>query len=214
MKHHYASIFYFSSRKVDLPQEKKYDGSGFTRGSSTIPRKQNLEKEGKIVHLAEKNRINIVITNGILMALYLALTILVSPVASGPIQFRISESLNHLVVFNRKYLWGVLGGVIIYNAIFGMGILDVVFGGGQTLLALGMTALLQNKVKNIKIRLALNVLFFSVSMVLIAVMLYLTAALPFWITYAWLAASEAIIMTISAPLMYYLDQRLHFEKTV
>lgn len=166
------------------------------------------------MHLAEKKRMNIVITNGILMALYLALTILVSPVASGPIQFRISESLNHLVVFNRKYLWGVLGGVVLYNALFGMGILDVVFGGGQTFLALGMTVLLQNKVKNVKLRLALNTLFFSVSMALIAAMLHLTAALPFWITYAWLAVSEAIIMAISAPLMYYLNQRLQFEKTV
>ncbi len=157
---------------------------------------------------------SIVITNGILMALYLALTILVSPVASGPIQFRISESLNHLVVFNRKYLWGVFGGVVIYNALFGMGILDVVFGGAQTLIALSMTALLQNKVKNVKVRLALNTLFFSVSMALIAAMLYLTAGLPFWVTYGWLAVSEAIIMTVSAPLMYYLDQRLHFNKTI
>lgn len=157
---------------------------------------------------------SIVITNGILMALYLALTILVSPVASGPIQFRISESLNHLVVFNRKYLWGVFGGVVVYNALFGMGILDVVFGGAQTLIALSMTALLQNKVKNVKVRLALNTLFFSVSMALIAAMLYLTAGLPFWVTYGWLAVSEAIIMTVSAPLMYYLDQRLHFNKTI
>lgn len=157
---------------------------------------------------------SIVITNGILMALYLALTILVSPVASGPIQFRISESLNHLVVFNRKYLWGVFGGVVIYNALFGMGILDVVFGGAQTLIALSLTALLQNKVKNVKVRLALNTLFFSVSMALIAAMLYLTAGLPFWVTYGWLAVSEAIIMTVSAPLMYYLDQRLNFNKTL
>ncbi|MBO1308325.1 QueT transporter family protein [Enterococcus sp. 669A] len=157
---------------------------------------------------------NIVITNGILMALYLALTILVSPVASGPIQFRISESLNHLVVFNRKYLWGVFGGVVIYNALFGMGILDVVFGGAQTLIALSLTALLQNKVKNVKVRLVLNTLFFSVSMALIAAMLYLTAGLPFWVTYGWLAVSEAIIMTVSAPLMYYLDQRLNFNKTL
>ncbi|MGM0215526.1 hypothetical protein IGI42_003120 [Enterococcus sp. AZ109] len=166
------------------------------------------------MHIVEKKRMSIVITNGILMALYLALTILVSPVASGPIQFRISESLNHLVVFNRKYLWGVFGGVVIYNALFGMGILDVVFGGAQTLIALSLTALLQNKVKNVKVRLALNTLFFSVSMALIAAMLYFTAALPFWVTYGWLAVSEAIIMIISAPLMYYLDQRLNFSKTI
>ena len=96
------------------------------------------------MNMVERKRVTVVVTNGIIMALYLALTILVSPVASGAIQFRISESLNHLVVFNRKYLWGIFGGVVVYNAIFGMGWLDVVFGGGQTLLALTLTAVLQN----------------------------------------------------------------------
>jgi uncharacterized membrane protein len=133
-------------------------------------------------------------------------------VASGAVQFRISESLNHLVVFNRKYLWGIFGGVVIYNAIFGMGWLDVVFGGGQTLLALTLTAMLQNVVKNTKVRLALNVVFFSASMFLIALMLNVTLSFPFWPTYGWLALSEAIIMAISAPIMYYLDTRLHFAK--
>ena len=99
---------------------------------------------------------SVIVVNGIVMALYLALTILVAPVSSGPIQFRISESLNHLVVFNRKLLWGVLGGVIVYNAFFGFGIMDVVFGGGQTLLSLGLTALLQNKVKNVKMRFSIE----------------------------------------------------------
>lgn len=166
------------------------------------------------MNVVEKRRVNVVVVNGIIMALYLALTILVSPVASGAIQFRISESLNHLVVFNRKYLWGIFGGVVIYNAIFGMGWLDVVFGGGQTLLALALTAALQNIVKNTKVRLALNVIFFSASMFLIALMLNLTLRLPFWPTYGWTALSEAIIMTVSAPIMYYIDKRLDFAKRV
>ncbi|EPH97668.1 MULTISPECIES: QueT transporter family protein [unclassified Enterococcus] len=156
----------------------------------------------------------VIAVNGIIMALYLALTILVAPVSSGPIQFRISESLNHLVVFNRKLLWGVLGGVIVYNAFFGFGIMDVIFGGTQTFLSLGLTALLQNKVKDVKIRLALNTLFFTVSMILIAYMLVPTGGHAFWVTYGTLALSEFIIMVISAPLMYYLNKTIHFEKRI
>ncbi|MGQ4819234.1 QueT transporter family protein, partial [Enterococcus faecium] len=53
--------------------------------------------------------LSVIVVNGIMMALYLALTILVAPVSSVPVQFRISESMNHLVVFNRKLLWGVIG---------------------------------------------------------------------------------------------------------
>ncbi|MGM0254896.1 hypothetical protein IGJ99_002485 [Enterococcus sp. AZ095b] len=156
----------------------------------------------------------VVVINGLIMALYLALTILVAPVSSGPIQFRISESLNHLVVFNRKLLWGVLGGVIVYNAIYGFGVMDVIFGGGQTLLALGLTALIQNKVKNVKVRLALNTVFFTISMFMIAYMLVPTGGQAFWTTYGTLALSEFIVMAVSAPLMYYLDQAVKFNDRV
>lgn len=195
--------------RVDLHDEKTYAVKGLQRFINH-PALKKLGERRTIMNMVERKRVTVVVTNGIIMALYLALTILVSPVASGAIQFRISESLNHLVVFNRKYLWGIFGGVVVYNAIFGMGWLDVVFGGGQTLLALTLTAVLQNVIKNTKIRLALNVVFFSASMFLIALMLNLTAQLPFWPTYGWTALSEAIIMTISAPIMYYLNKRLHF----
>ncbi|MGK0550815.1 QueT transporter family protein [Enterococcus faecalis] len=158
--------------------------------------------------------LRVVVANGIIMALYIALTLLVAPVASGMIQFRISESLNHLVVFNRKLMWGVFGGVIVYNLFFGFGILDVLYGGGQTFLALGLTALIQKKVKSIPLRLALNTLFFTVSMILIAFMLVPAGGAAFWTTYGWLALSEAIIMTLSAPIMYFINLGLHFEKRV
>lgn len=158
-------------------------------------------------------KLHVVLANGIIMALYIALTLLVSPVASGMIQFRISESLNHLAVFNRKLMWGVLGGVIFYNLFYGgLGILDVIFGGGQTFLALGLTALVQKKVPSIPLRLCLNVLFFSVSMFLIAIMLVSTGGEAFWVTYGWLALSEAIIMTISAPIMYAINKKIHFDE--
>lgn len=159
------------------------------------------------------NGIKVIAANAIIMGLYVVLS-LVLPFSSGAIQFRLSESLNHLVVFNRKLLWGVFGGVIIYNLFFGFGILDVVFGGGQTLLALLLTASLHKIVPNIKARLALNVLFFTASMFMIALMLMMTADLPFWPTFATTALSEFIIMTISAPVMYWINKTVDFEQRV
>ena len=157
------------------------------------------------------NGIKVIAANAIIMGLYVVLS-LVLPFSSGAIQFRLSESLNHLVVFNRKLLWGVFGGVIIYNLFFGFGILDVVFGGGQTLLALLLTASLHKIVPNMKARLALNVLFFTASMFMIALMLMMTADLPFWPTFATTALSEFIIMTISAPVMYWINKTVDFEQ--
>ena len=159
------------------------------------------------------NGVKVIAANAIIMGLYVVLS-LGLPFSSGAIQFRLSESLNHLVVFNRKLLWGVFGGVIIYNLFFGFGILDVVFGGGQTLLALLLTASLHKIVPNIKARLALNVLFFTASMFMIALMLMMTADLPFWPTFATTALSEFIIMTISAPVMYWINKTVDFEQRV
>lgn len=159
------------------------------------------------------NGVKVIAANAIIMGLYVVLS-LVLPFSSGAIQFRLSESLNHLVVFNRKLLWGVFGGVIIYNLFFGFGILDVVFGGGQTLLALLLTASLHKIVPNMKARLALNVLFFTASMFMIALMLMMTADLPFWPTFATTALSEFIIMTISAPVMYWINKTVDFEQRV
>lgn len=157
------------------------------------------------------SNVKVLAVNAIVAALYVALS-LITPFSAGPIQFRVSESLNHLVVFNRKYLWGVFLGVVIYNALFGYGILDVLFGGAQTLLALSLTSFLQNKVKDKKVLLGLNIAFFTFSMFLIAIMLMITANLPFWPTYLTTALSELIIMSISAPLMYWLNNSVNFDK--
>lgn len=155
------------------------------------------------------SQLRTLLANALIMGLYVVLS-LVLPVSSGAIQFRLSESLNHLVVFNRKFMWGVLGGVLLFNLFFGYGILDVIFGGAQTFLALAASALLQKKIKNIKTRMLLNIFFFTISMFMIAIMLHITAELPFWLTYGTTALSELIIMSLSAPVMYYIDSKLHF----
>lgn len=158
-------------------------------------------------------RVRAITVNAIIVALYVALSF-ISPLSSGAIQFRLSESLNHLVVFNKKMLWGVFGGVVVFNLLFGEGPLDVVFGGAQTLLALLLTAALEKKIPNVKARLVFNTLFFTFSMFLIALMLTLTAELPFWFTYLTTALSELIIMSISAPVMYFINEKINFAKQV
>lgn len=141
--------------------------------------------------------------NGIIAALYLALTIVVAPFSSGAIQFRISESLNHLIIFDKRLKWGITAGVILYNLLYS-NILDVLFGGLQTFIALSLTAYFSKYFPEIWQKMVLNIVFFSVSMCLIAWMLFITLKLPFWGTYFTTALSEAIIMTLSAPVMYYI----------
>ncbi|MFD2304996.1 QueT transporter family protein [Enterococcus termitis] len=164
--------------------------------------------------VTSNSKVKVITMNGIIMALYLGLTILVAPVSSGPVQFRISESLNHLVVFNRKLMWGVLGGVVVYNFFFGFGAIDALYGGFQSLISLSMTALLYKKVPNVKLRLALNTVFFTVTMCIIAFMLVPEGGTAFWTQYATLALSEFAMMAVAAPVMYWINKSVHFDKRV
>lgn len=160
----------------------------------------------------------VIIFNGLLAALYVVLTVAVAPIAQGPIQFRISESLNHIVVFNKKLLWGVFGGVVMFNLLFSSGgLLDVLFGGGQTLIALLLTAASEKWIKDAKKRMIFNTFIFSLSMILIAIMICILSnqaigSAFFWGTYGSLFLSEFIIMSVSAPMIYYVNKFVKFDR--
>ncbi|MDT2829918.1 QueT transporter family protein [Vagococcus carniphilus] len=167
---------------------------------------------------AVQTNTQVIIFNGLLAALYIILTVVVAPVAQGPIQFRISESLNHIVVFNKKLLWGVFGGVVMFNLFFSTGgLLDVLFGGGQTLLALLLTAYSEKWIKDTKKRMVFNTIAFSLSMILIAIMICILSnqaigSAFFWGTYGSLFLSELVIMSVSAPMIYYVNKYVHFDR--
>ncbi|WP_125705786.1 QueT transporter family protein [Lacticaseibacillus daqingensis] len=158
------------------------------------------------------------VINALVVALYVVLSILsgIFNLASGPIQFRLSESLNHLVAFNRKYLIGVTLGVVLYNALFSpMGWVDVVFGGGQTLIGLGLVAWLGPKLPALWQRLALTTVSMSLTMIIIAWEIVWTGhlganmLLP---TFATLLPSEAVMLLIAAPIMILADRAVHFDR--
>ena len=66
-------------------------------------------------------------------------------------------------------------------------------------------------IKSVPKRLVLNIVFFTVSMFLIALMLTMMLGLPFWMTYATTALSELLIMSLSAPIMYGVNKVLKLE---
>lgn len=68
-------------------------------------------------------------------ALYAVLTMALSPISYGPLQFRVSEVLCILPYFMPFTAWGLFFGCIIANLASAAGILDVVFGSLATLFA-------------------------------------------------------------------------------
>ena len=89
-----------------------------------------------------RKRIKFLSLSAIIAALYVITTYFIAPIASGPIQVRLSEALIALAVFTPAAIPGLSVGCLIANMLMGSMPLDVVFGSLATLIgALGAYAL-------------------------------------------------------------------------
>ncbi len=159
-------------------------------------------------------RVKTLAVNGIIAALYIAITTLILPFGFSQIQFRIAEIFNHLIVFNKKYFFGIVIGVFITNLFSPLGAYDLVFGVGQSVLALTIMILTARFVENIWARLAINTIVFTITMFLIAIELSIVFNLPFWLTWGTTAIGEFVVMAIGAPIMYALNKRVNFKNLI
>ena len=73
-------------------------------------------------------------------AAYASLTVLLSSLSYGPIQFRVSEVLCVLPFYFPSMSWGLFAGCALANIISGAGVYDMIFGSLATLIAALLTA--------------------------------------------------------------------------
>ncbi|MGX6444931.1 QueT transporter family protein [Neobacillus sp. K501] len=159
--------------------------------------------------------IKTIVGNGILAALYIAVSALIAPFGFTNVQFRVSEMFNHLIVFNKKYLFGIILGVFLTNLFFSpMVAYDLIFGVGQSLIALSITIISARYIKGIWKRMIVNTVVFTVTMFIIALELNLAFELPFLFTWLTVAAGEFVVMAVGMPIMYFVNKRVNFEKMV
>ncbi len=85
---------------------------------------------------------------GVIAALYVVLTFIVLPVASGAIQFRPSEALTVLPLLFAESVPALFVGCMLANLIAGAAAQDVVFGALISLLAAALTLLSGRALKN------------------------------------------------------------------
>ncbi|KAB7664881.1 QueT transporter family protein [Bacillus sp. B1-b2] len=153
--------------------------------------------------------------NGLVAALYIAVTLLIAPIAFGSIQYRVSELFNHLVVFNKKYIYGIVVGVFLANLFLStMKLYDLTFGVAHSIICLAITIGVSKYVKNEVTRMIINTLVFTFNMFIIAYALHLALDLPFLVTWATTAIGEFVVMAIGIPIMYILNKRISFGKLV
>ena len=155
------------------------------------------------------------VVNALLAALYVAVSFIFQPISFGQLQFRIAEILNFLIVFNNKYIYGIVGGVFISNLLFSpMVPFDLVFGVGQSIIALLLVIFVSRSVKGTVGRMIATIFFFTITMFLIALELSLALEFPFFWTWLTTSAGEFLILLVGAPLIYGMDKRVQFKKWV
>ncbi|MGG0655087.1 QueT transporter family protein [Rummeliibacillus pycnus] len=152
--------------------------------------------------------------SAIIAALYIAVSMLIAPFGFTNVQFRISEMFNHLVVFNKKYMIGIVIGVFITNLFSPLGTYDLVFGVGQSILALGITIFSARFIKGQLSRMIFNTLVFTITMFIIAIELNFVLHLPFLFTWLTVAAGEFVVMAVGIPVMTALNKRINFSKLI
>ena len=166
---------------------------------------------------------NKLIAGAIVAALYAVLTMLLSPISYGPVQFRLSELLCILPYFMPFTAWGLFFGCVIANVISAAGILDIVFGSLATLCAALCTALAGKrgrKLKNELLACAMPVVWNTVAVG--AVMTYALAGVSpldepsvFAFYAAQIGLGEAAVMFAGAlPLMRFLPKQSFFTELV
>lgn len=152
--------------------------------------------------------------NGVLAALYIAVTALIIPFGFTNIQFRVSEIFNHLIVFNRKYFWGIIIGVFLSNLFMStLGAYEVL-GLSQSIISLAITMFIGRYVKNKLLLMGINTLVFTFNMYIVAFMLKLALGLPFLFTWLTTAIGEFVVMAIGIPIIYFIHKRINFSKLI
>lgn len=154
--------------------------------------------------------------NGLIAALYFVVTAFIAPFGFTMVQFRLSEAFNHLIVFNKRYFFGIILGVFLANLTFSPTKVDIFFGVAHTAISLLITIYIARFVKNKLILMGINTIVFSFNMFIIAYMIKVFAGAEevFMLLWAVLGVEEFITMGVSIILIYFLNKRLNFKDLV
>ena len=140
-------------------------------------------------------------------ALYTTLTLLLSPLSYGAVQFRAAEALTVLPFLMPEAVWGLTIGCFLSNLLGGAHYLDVIFGTLATLSAALLTMRCRNKLLAIVPPVLIN------AVVVGAVITYTSAPAAFWVTFPAIMGSvglgqAGVCVALGLPLLFGLEKLL------
>lgn len=143
-------------------------------------------------------------------AVYVVLTVAISPLSYGSVQFRISEILVLLCVYHKDYAVSMTVGCLIANFFSPLGIWDIGFGTLATLIAVVGIVLCR---KNIWIASLFPVL--ANGLIVGAELTILFQELPFWLNFLSVAFGEFVVVTVlGCPIFRLLEKNESFMRAI
>lgn len=144
-------------------------------------------------------KVQVIAVNAMIAAVYAVLTILISPIAYGAVQMRLTEIIVLLACYNKKFIPGLTIGCLLANLASPMGLYDICFGTVATLIAcLGMYYF-----KNVFVGAFIGG---AVNGLIIGLELYLALELPFMINALYVFVGEFVVLVIGAILFKCLEK--------
>ena len=138
-----------------------------------------------------KNKLQIkkIVNVAIVTALYVALTFMMYPLSYGQVQFRLSECLMILVLYNPIYSISLILGCFLANIASPMAAIDMIFGTLATVVAIIPMLFIKNK--------KISSLFPSIANgIIIGLELYYAYGLPFFMSALYVFIGEFVVVTI------------------
>ncbi len=141
-------------------------------------------------------------------AIYFVLTIAISPLAFGPIQFRFSEILVLLCFYNKDYCYSMAAGCALANLFSPMAALDVPFGTAATII----TVICIYKSSNLWIAAIFPVISNGI---IIALELKVALNAPLLLSMGTVAFGELVVVLIlGVPIFKLLEKNKAFMKLI
>ncbi|MDT2730944.1 QueT transporter family protein [Streptococcus parauberis] len=148
-------------------------------------------------------------------ALYVVLTITppLNAISYGMYQFRVSEMMNFLAFYNKKYINAVTIGCMIAN-FYSFGLIDVFIGGGSTLVFVSLGVYLFKKYKSdylfngmLNKAFLYFSIFFALSMITVAIELSFFGS-PLFLTWFTTALGEFVSLIIGSIIIDKLSKQV------
>lgn len=153
-----------------------------------------------------------IVLSAIIAALYVAITFVFSAISYGPVQFRIAEMLNCLIIYDKRYIWGITLGVLISNLQSTLGIIDITWGTLTTVITLTVVYFVTKKITDRRVQLAICVLITTVLMgFLVALELTYVLKSPFLYTWLTVSLGELVVMLAGAFVIYFLGNAINLS---